>query len=110
MTGGPSRRGETRESSAGGSPGWGHDTDAGETIINECDSGGRMDVKPGAAYNAPTLRGEGLNPSDGLEYGLPYPTAAPGRKVSRYRVRTWRRKMMKRIRQRIEELARLVGE
>lgn len=65
----------------------------GETVMSP--------VKSKAAHHA-------FDPADGAAYGLPYPTAAAGRQVSRYRKRTWRRKLEKRIRQRMAELGRLV--
>lgn len=51
-----------------------------------------------------------FTPADGDDYGLPYPVAAAGRKVSRFRKKTWRRKLAKRIQQRMDELRRLTGE
>ena len=66
-------------------------------------------VKPGAAHNAPTQHGAGLNPADGADFGLPYPWPAKGRKISKYRKRTWEKKMRKRIREQALALARLVG-
>lgn len=51
-----------------------------------------------------------FTPEDGHHYGLPYPTAAPGRRVSRYRRRTWKKKMEKRVREHMKHLGRLVGE
>ena len=66
-------------------------------------------VKPGAAHNAPTQHGAGFNPADGPAYGLPYPTAAAGRKVSRYRKRTWQRRMKKRVSAAMTKLEGMTG-
>ena len=51
----------------------------------------------------------GFNPADGPAYGLPYPTAAAGRKVSRYRKRTWQRRMKKRVSAAMTKLEGMTG-
>lgn len=63
-----------------------------------------MDITQGAAHSAPTQSGAGLNPADGLAYGLPYPTAAKGRNVSRYSKRMWQKKMEKKVQEAAKRL------